>query len=365
MQKAPDYNNPQLILETSNLEPGHVVWRSPSNLAIVKYWGKHGIQLPRNPSLSLTLETAFTMTRLDYKAKESAETGIDLKLFFQEKRNEAFEARVIKYFESLTDIFPFLKQMSMEVNTVNSFPHSSGIASSASSMSALALCLCSIEHELFKTLEDDAAFDRKASYIARLGSGSACRSIYPGMSLWGHTGDIEGSSDYYAIPYEEHVHENFKGMRDDILIVHSGEKSVSSSAGHGLMESNPFAEPRYQQAARNMMYLIAAVRKGDWEAFGKIAEQEALTLHALMMSSAQGYLLMKPNSIKIMEMVRAYRKESGNPVYFSLDAGPNVHLLYPESIIHEVRSFVEEQLAPLCEEQHYIDDYMGEGPVQQ
>jgi diphosphomevalonate decarboxylase len=365
MQQAPDYNNPQLILETSSLEPGHVVWRSPSNLAIVKYWGKHGIQLPRNPSLSLTLETAFTMTRLDYKAKESSNTEIDVKLFFHEKRNEAFEARVKKYFESLTGIFPFLKQLSMEINTVNSFPHSSGIASSASAMSALALCLCSIEHELFQTLEDDNSFDQKASFIARLGSGSASRSIFPGMSLWGQTGEVEGSSDFYAIPFEDKIHSNFKGMRDDILIVHSGEKSVSSSAGHGLMESNPFAEPRYQQANRNMMYLIDAVQKGDWEAFGKIAEQEALTLHALMMSSAHGYLLMQPNSIKIMELVRAYRKESGHPVYFSLDAGPNIHLLYPESIIHDVRSFVEDQLAPLCEERYYIEDYMGEGPVQQ
>lgn len=365
MQTAPDYNNPKLILETSSLEPGHVVWRSPSNLAIVKYWGKHGNQLPRNPSLSLTLETAFTMTRLDYKAKENSDTNIDLQLYFQDKRNEAFEERVVKYFSSLTDIFPFLKQLSIVINTVNSFPHSSGIASSASAMSALALCLCSLEHELFHTLEDDAAFDQKASFIARLGSGSASRSIFPGMSVWGQTGEVEGSSDFYAVPFENQVHANFKGMRDDILIVSSGEKSVSSSAGHSLMDGNPFAEPRYQQANRNMMTLVSAVQKGDWETFGRIAEQEALTLHSLMMSSPQGYILMKPNSIKIMEMVRAYRKETGNQVYFSLDAGPNIHLLYPENIIHDVRSFVEDQLAPLCEERYYIEDYMGEGPVQQ
>ncbi|MEZ4948987.1 MAG: diphosphomevalonate decarboxylase [Saprospiraceae bacterium] len=363
--EIPDYNNPKLVLETSSLEPGHVVWRSPSNLAIVKYWGKHGNQLPKNPSLSLTLETAFTMTRIDYKAKESSDTNIELELFFENERNEAFEERVKKYFGSLTEIFPFLKQLSFTVNSANSFPHSSGIASSASAMSALALGLCSIEHELFGTLDDDNAFDQKASYLSRLGSGSASRSIFPGMSVWGKTSEVAGSSDYYAVPFENEVHDNFKNMRDDILIVSSGKKSVSSSAGHNLMDANPFAEPRYQQAVKNMMYLVPAIQKGDWDTFGKIAEQEALTLHALMMSSSQGYILMKPNSIKIMEMVRDYRKETGHPVYFSLDAGPNVHLLYPADIIHEVRSFVESQLVPLCEEGKYIDDYMGEGPVQQ
>lgn len=361
---ATDFKNPRLIVETENLEPGAITWRSPSNLAIVKYWGKHGLQLPRNPSLSLTLETSFTETQLEYAPKESGSQEIDLELYFENERNEAFETRVKNYFGSLTEIFPFIRQLSFTIHTANSFPHSSGIASSASAMSALALCLCSLEHELFETLGEDAAFDQKASFVARMGSGSACRSIFPTMSLWGATSEIPGSSDLFALPFEEEIHPVFKSLHDDIMIVSSGKKSVSSSAGHSLMEGNPFAEPRYHQAKQHLHQLIGALRAGDLEIFGRIAELEALTLHALMMSSSAAYMLIKPNTVQMIELIRAYREETKHPVYFSLDAGPNIHLLYPESIIHEVRHFVEEELAPLCEDNLFLADWAGEGPVQ-
>lgn len=358
-----EYTNPELILDTASLEPGRVHWRSPSNLAIVKYWGKHGLQLPRNPSISLTLQNAFTETVLEYKAKESGEQKVSLELYFEEERNEAFEKKVRTYLEGITPIFPFLNQLDLVIRTANSFPHSTGIASSASAMSALALCLCSLEDTLFETLgDDDQLFDQKASYLARIGSGSACRSIFPQIALWGKTGEVEHSSDLHAVSLAEQTHEVFKTFHDDILIVDSREKSVSSRAGHALMDDNPFAEPRYKQAQQRTHFLLEALRKGDVETFGKIAEDEALTLHALMMCSNPSYLLVRPTTIDLIERVRAYRKETGNPLYFSLDAGPNLHLLYPESVVHEVRPFVEEHLVPLCEQQRWLPDWVGEGP---
>lgn len=358
-----NYHNPKLIIESANLKPGKVIWRSPSNIAIVKYWGKYGVQLPRNPSVSFTLASSFTDTMLEYRPKETPNNEIELELYFLQERREDFEARVKKFFGSLTDIFPFIKQMSFTVRTGNSFPHSTGIASSASAMSALALCLCSIEDQLFGGFENDAAYDKKASFVARLGSGSACRSIFPTLSVWGETSHVEGSSNLYGIGIGDMIHENFKNFHDDILIVSSEEKSVSSSAGHALMEGNPFAEPRYNQARKNMGTVIQAIKAGDLETFGKITEQEALTLHAMMMNS--NYLLMRPNSLQIIELVRQYRRETNHPVYFTLDAGPNIHLLYPENIMPEVRVFIDEQLAPLCDNNYYIGDWVGEGPEQQ
>jgi len=357
-----DYKNPKLIVETSKIEPGQITWRSPSNLAIIKYWGKHGVQLPRNPSISFTLENARTETQLEYQPKKGADQGISLDFYFHEEQNEAFKARILKYLESLLEIFPFLRQLELTIRSGNSFPHSSGIASSASSMSALALCLCTLEDTLFSTLEDDEAFDRKASYIARLGSGSACRSIYGKMALWGAVSDVENSSDEYAVPFGESLHEVFTTFHDDILIVSKGEKSVSSSAGHELMKENPYANPRYQQAKQRLNQLLPALKSGDVEKFGRIAEDEALTLHALMMTSNPSYILIEPNTLAIMQRIRAYRKESGHPVYFSLDAGPNVHVLYPESVMHDVRLFIEEELLPFCEEKNWMSDWVGEGP---
>jgi diphosphomevalonate decarboxylase len=204
-----DYKNPKLVIETSKIAGGSIHWRSPSNLAIVKYWGKYGQQLPRNPSISFTLDAAYTDTIVEYEPKKGVDHGVDLTFFFEDKPNEAFAGKVKKFLESITDIFPFLRQLKLTIKSFNSFPHSSGIASSASSMSALALCLCTIEDQLFGTLADDNAFRQKASFVARLGSGSACRSIYEGLGLWGETGEVEGSSNLFAVPMLEQVHEVF------------------------------------------------------------------------------------------------------------------------------------------------------------
>lgn len=134
------YENPRLLINSSNPpEAGSVVWRSPSSIAIIKYWGKYGIQLPKNPSLSLTLASSFTDTQLEYEFKDEAHGGaIDLDFFFHQQPNEAFQAKTQAFLESLTPVFPFLKQLRLTIRTGNSFPHSAGIASSASAMSALA-----------------------------------------------------------------------------------------------------------------------------------------------------------------------------------------------------------------------------------
>lgn len=359
-----DYKNPNLVIETAETEPGEITWRSPSNLAIIKYWGKHGVQLPRNPSLSLTLSSSFTDMLLEYAPKEGGDSSISLDFSFDDEPNEAFREKILKFLDSITGIFPFLRQLDLGIHTGNSFPHSAGIASSASAMSALALCLCSLEHELFGTLDDDAAFDQKASYIARLGSGSACRSIFPTAALWGQSGEVPGSSDLYAVPMADRLHDVFKDLHDDILLTSTAAKSVSSRAGHGLMENHPFADARYADARRKLSRLLAALRSGDLEEFGAIAENEALTLHGLMLSSNPSYVLLKPNTLEMIARLRQYRLDTKQPVYFSLDAGPNLHVLYPEEIIHDVRFFIEEQLKPLCENGLYLQDWAGDGPVQ-
>lgn len=360
-----NYDNSQLILPPEKIQEGSITWRSPSNLAIIKYWGKYGKQLPRNPSLSLTLDKAYTETTIHFTPKSTkADGGIALQFFFEDRPQEAFAEKVRSYFAGLASVFPFLEQLDLVIRSRNSFPHSSGIASSASSMSALALCLCAMERDLFGTLEDDTEFRRKASFLARLGSGSACRSVYPKAAVWGETGEIRESSNYYAVPYTDKVHEVFHNYHDDILIVSKGTKAVSSRAGHALMDENEYAANRYAQARRRFHQLLRALATGDVELFGKLAEAEALTLHALMMLSQPPYLLLKPNTITLIEKITLFRDEQQLPLYFSLDAGPNLHLLYPDAIAAKVQPFIQEELAPLCENGQVIADQVGDGPIQ-
>lgn len=347
-----------LLSETHGYQ-GEVSWKCPSNIALIKYWGKRPVQLPANASISFTLDNAHTITSVQYQPRGASEKWVQFS--FEGKEEESFEKRIIKYLSSIIEDIPWVGQLSFKIESKNSFPHSSGIASSASSMGALALCLCDIEKELFG-LEDDRLFRKKVSYLSRLGSGSACRSIYPQIAAWGSSKEIEESSDLYAIPIEG-LHDIYNSFHDDILIVSDQEKAVSSSAGHALMDTNIFASKRYEQAGVHMKALVESMKVGDLQSFGKIVEDEALTLHALMMCSDPSYILMEPKTIEVIKRIRDYRKETGLPIFFTLDAGPNVHILYPHHIESEANAFINSSLHSLSHGGRIIKDHVGPGPI--
>jgi len=337
-----------------------IKWQSPSNVALIKYWGKHGIQLPRNPSLSMTLNNAHTTTSMFYRKTTD---GLKVKYQFEGKHNEKFELKVLKLLLSLQTEMPFLNQYEFRFESQNSFPHSAGIASSASSMSALALCLVSLEEEDRNEKYTPAEFLKRSSYIARLGSGSASRSVFGRYSLWGKEDQVLNSSNQYAVPFELPVHEKFLEMYDAVLLVSSQQKNVSSSLGHHLMSVHPFAEARYKQAETNLQALMVSLQVGDFETFSCIVENEALTLHSLLMTSSDDGLLLQPGTLSIINEIRQFRADSGLQICFTLDAGPNVHILYPKSEREKVLDFITFRLIRFCENEKWIDDQMGEGPV--
>ena len=336
---------------------GKVGWQSPSNIALVKYWGKRGKQLPQNPSISFTLSECRSETFVNFEKADR----FGFQFFFEGKENPAFGAKIEKFLLENQAFLTFINQLSLKVESHNTFPHSSGIASSASSMSAFVMCLMEIE-SLLVGLSTGSGTLTKASYFSRLASGSASRSVFPKMALWGATDCYKGSSDEYAVSLENDIHPVFKTFRDSILIVSGDTKSVSSRAGHGLMEGNPYATARYAQANENIKNLLAALKSGDLDTFINITESEALQLHALMMCSNPSFILMKPNTLRIIEAVRNFRNETQIPLCFTLDAGPNVHLLYPDSEAEKVESFVKSELATYCNQGRWIADHVGDGP---
>lgn len=326
--------------------------KSPSNIAIVKYWGKHGNQLPNNPSISFTLSRCYTETRVSFGRNDSGSCNV--KFLFEGKESPDFQAKIEKYLFENKQYFSFLNGLDLEIESGNSFPHSSGIASSASSMSALVLCLLKLEKAV---TQDDTPLDlRKASFLSRLASGSAARSVYPVMALWGVTSYVSNSSDEYAVPLDNMINDVFKSYHDSILIVSNKKKSVSSTVGHSLMNGHPLAESRYITARQNTERLLVALRSGDVDEFVKIAETEALQLHEMMATSNPPYKLMEPNTLKIIDLVKKFRIETNVPVCFTLDAGPNVHVLYPDAFYDTVNHFIKENLLQYCHENQCIDD---------
>ncbi|MCZ2443594.1 MAG: diphosphomevalonate decarboxylase [Flavobacteriales bacterium] len=349
-----------LIFEKNAIPQGTVAWQSPSNIALVKYWGKKEHQIPCNASVSFTLDKSVSKTTVHYTPSDSQ--AFQLAFYLDGERNEKFEKKISMFFQSILHLQPFLNQLSFTIHSSNTFPHSAGIASSASGMSALALCLCQIEQNHFQTLTNTDTFLRKASTLARLGSGSACRSVYGGLVVWGETSACPQSANKYAVPLTENVHPVFHDYCDTILIIDAGQKSVSSRAGHELMHTNPFAVSRFRQASENMEILLKAISGGDLDTFIRITESEALTLHAMMMTSEPSYMLMRPNTIQVIERIRAFRSETGIPVCFTLDAGPNVHTLYPAIHKKEVLSFIKNELIIYLYNSLMIEDGTGNGP---
>lgn len=344
----------------NEIEEGKVTYRSPSNIALVKYWGKKENQIPANPSISFTLDACATTTTVSYKRRDRKTTNFSFDLFFEGSPKEAFKPKIETFFSRIENYLPFLKNYHFIIETANSFPHSSGIASSASGMSALALCLMNLERELNPNIST-AFFTKKASFLARLGSGSACRSIEGDLVQWGNHENTKGSSDLYGIKYTNKVHEVFKNYQDTILLVNKGEKQVSSTVGHDLMHGHPFSEQRFVQAHINLTKLKQIFAEGNLKGFVEVVESEALTLHAMMMTSLPYFVLMKPNTLQIINKIWAFRESSKTNLCFTLDAGANVHLLYPENEKKEVFQFIKNELVVYCENGQYICDQIGFG----
>lgn len=345
------------------LKKGKVTWASPSNIALVKYWGKKENQIPENPSISFTLEACKTETELVFEPRNGTHDSFSFEVFFEGEKNEAFKPKIETFFKRIKDYVPFLKQYHFIINTSNTFPHSSGIASSASGMSALALCLMSVE-KLLNPKITTTYCNKKASFLARLGSGSACRSIEGDIVVWGQHSEIEGSSDLFGVKYTEEVHSVFKNYHDTILLVDKGEKQVSSTVGHNLMHNHPFAQNRFKQAVENITTMKTILKSGDLKAFIALMESEALTLHAMMMASTPYFILMKPNTLEIINKIWEFRAETGLNIGFTLDAGANVHVLFPENEAVKINEFINKELVAYCQNGHYICDQIGFGAKQ-
>lgn len=327
----------------------------PSNIALIKYWGKYADQIPANPSISYTLNHCKTNTSMEFVANEP----FSVQTFLAGNEEVKFAEKIEKYFRNIEQYLPWILNGKYIIRTENTFPHSSGIASSASGFGAIAKCLMALDASFTeKTSEEESL--RKASFLARLGSGSACRSLYTGLVVWGKTDEVEESSDLFGVQYPDtEIHETFKNFNDWVLLIHEGQKSVSSTVGHGLMKTNPYAERRFQEARENFVPMKEILKNGDMERFIKLVEHEALTLHAMMMMSDPAFILMKTGTLEVINKIWDFRRETGSPLFFTLDAGANVHLLFPNNGSEEqITAFIEAELLQHTQKNGVVKDVM-------
>ncbi len=199
------------------------------------------------------------------------------------------------------------------VESQNNFPTGTGIASSASGFAALGLAASSAA---------GLKLDEKAlSRLARLGSGSACRSIPGGFVEWQAGTNDDDSFGYSIAPPETHW-----DLVDCIALVSQEEKTVSSSLGHSLAPTSLYQPARVADAPRRLEFCRDAIRMRDFDALAAVVELDSNLMHAVMMTSTPPLFYWQPTTLTIMQEVRSMRK-TGIPVCYSIDAGPNVHVL--------------------------------------
>ncbi|MCX6793839.1 MAG: diphosphomevalonate decarboxylase [Candidatus Gottesmanbacteria bacterium] len=269
---------------------------APANIAFIKYWGRKDakLRLPYNPSISMNLSACLTTTTVEFSShyeKDTVSSGFD-------------ERRIIEHIDRLRKIAE--SEEKVKVTTKNNFPKSAGIASSASGFAAL-------------TVAGAAALGLKLSEkeltaLARLGSGSACRSVPDGFVKW------EG--EYARSLYSP----NYWNILDILVISDTETKKISSSAGHDLVETSPNFAKRLEQLPRRIARLEDALKAKNFALFGEIIEEECLDMHHVMQTQTPPLFYWNEITKDIMNAVASWRK-NGLPVYFTIDAGPNVHLI--------------------------------------
>lgn len=297
---------------------------APSNIAFIKYWGKvdEGLRLPANGSLSVNLSGLTTKTTVEFSERyQKDEVLINNKI--DSKKTE----RVIKHLDLIRKKAGIKKKA--KVVSVNNFPMAAGLASSASGFAAL-------------TLAGSKAAglnlpEKELSILARIGSGSACRSIPPGFVEWMEGGD-ETSFAKTIFPA------NYWDIAIITVIVSTGEKTTGSTLGMELAKTSPFFKTRLSLIKQKLEKIKKIIKEKKFCEFGKLVEEEALELHAIMLTSKPSLIYWTPKTLEIMRFTHMMRKEKLE-VYFTIDAGPHIYLICPnkdkEKVIDKLKSIKE------------------------
>ncbi len=278
-----------------------------ANIALIKYWGnrQQALRLPANGSISFNLDGLYARTRVQFSSELTQDQLI---LNGQAQVGAALER--VSHFLDVVRTMAGMKERAV-VQSENNFPMGAGIASSAAAFAALSLAGSRAAGLMLS--------EAQLSRLARLGSGSACRSVPGGFVVWQPgTGD----ADSYAFSIAE---PDYWPLVDCVAIVASEHKAVGSTQGHALADRSPLQAARVADAPRRLARCRAAIRLRDFDALAQVVEQDSTLMHAVMMTSTPPLFYWQPTSLLLMQLVPTWRAE-GLPVCYTLDAGPNVHV---------------------------------------
>jgi len=297
--------------------------KAPANIAFIKYWGKKDekLRLPANSSISMNLSNAFTVTSVEFNSRLTSD-----ELIINGSISSRDEIRRVSNHLNLIRNLSKIKDFA-RVESKNNFPKGSGIASSASGFAALTVAATGATGLQLS--------EKELSILARLGSGSACRSVPDGFVEWKYG---ETSEESYA---DSLFTPDYWKICDLIAIVGENSKKVSSTEGHAIAETSPFYKTRIAGMEDKIREIKSAMKARDFTKFGEILEAEAINMHAVMMTSDPPLYYWLPETLKVMAQVVELRS-GGLACYFTIDAGPNVHIICNEADADKIKSKLSE-----------------------
>ena len=294
-----------------------------ANIAFIKYWGNRDAQqrIPSNGSISMNLGGLFTRTRVAFNPELTADS-----LVINERPSTGAALRRVSVFMDRIRQLTGVNQYTA-ITSTNNFPAGAGIASSASAFAALSLAATSAA--------GISLDERDLSRLARTGSGSACRSVPGGFVEW-QAGNDDSDSFAYSIAPPDHW-----DLIDCVVIVSETHKPTGSTEGHRLADTSPLQAARVNDAPRRLAICRQAILARDFEALAEVSELDCNLMHAVMMTSSPRLIYWQAATLEVIHAVQAWRK-SGMPIFYTIDAGPNVHALCPNEYAVEVMNRLTE-----------------------
>jgi diphosphomevalonate decarboxylase len=292
------------------------------NIAFIKYWGDrdNSLRLPVNGSISMNLDGLITRTTVSFQPS----LGLDELII----NGNEMTGKGLERVSAILDLVRHSAGIGMKAEVVseNNFPIGAGIASSASAFAALALAAT-------KAAGLDWS-ESQISRLARLGSGSASRSVPSGFVEWKMG---SGDADSYAVSIAPPEH---WALSDCVAIVSMGHKAIGSTEGHLLASTSPLQTARVADAPRRLDACRKAILERDFESFAEIIEQDSDLMHAVMMTSRPALFYWQPATLEVMEAVRELRK-NGTPAAYTIDAGPNVHVICQQENAEKMMEYLK------------------------
>jgi diphosphomevalonate decarboxylase len=303
-----------------------------SNIALIKYWGRSrdhdpNMNIPSNDSVSMTKHGLAddihlqTHTTIDFSEKYQEDTA-NLDGAALTGRNMDRILRVVDPLREYAGVDAKFRMMSS-----NDFPTQAGLASSSSGFAALAIATVN-------ALNIDFTKEEISKY-ARLGSGSAARSIHGGFVYW-NKGNSHDTSFAQQI-----CGPNEFDINAVIAIVHEGKKEVTSDIGHKSAYTSPFDAVRIRKSEEQAKEIKKAILDDDFTKVGEIAEENCKYMHAVMMTSTPPLFYWNPDTLRLIKSTQQMRRE-GLECYFTIDAGPNVHYFCRSEDTYELQKMLEE-----------------------